>query len=450
MRLKQNNAAILWRNLMGMVVGLTVLMGLVTILAIGNQLLKTSATDSTAIVSSLKKSVIASDSDWRDWRRDSTLNTSNSYVKVINMRTDATTKTYYSPGTRALLKTAPTAVPLIANLYYQPQHGFFYFATGHARGIKYQLWVSVSAQVAILWRVLAVMVVVMVLMLLISPLYLRLLTNRLTTPLTTLSEAVQAGMAQPHQSQVQLPVPTRPTEVHQLAIDFNQLLAQIHDQTLQEQAFVMNAAHELKTPIATIRSHAQLIQRRGAAHPEIIPKSIGFINDESHQMQALVEELLMLARVDQAELTTQPIDMTPVVTQLVTELTPVIAQTIQVALPDELPVVADQASVIQILTTLVTNAGKYIPKTATITISAAVRATTVDLRVSDTGAGIAADEQPHIFDRFYRGAAVRGTIAGTGLGLAIAQQLALLNQGALVYAPVSPHGSCFTLTLPKK
>nr|WP_257593999.1 histidine kinase dimerization/phospho-acceptor domain-containing protein [Lactiplantibacillus plantarum] len=66
--------------------------------------------------------------------------------------------------------------------------------------------------------------------------------------------------------------------------------------------FVMNAAHELRTPIATIRSHAQLIERHGKDHPEIITKSVGYITEESRQMQHLIDELLQLSRADRLAL----------------------------------------------------------------------------------------------------------------------------------------------------
>lgn len=449
MQLKQNSAAIMWRSIMAAMLGMTLLLGLVIVLAVGNQVLKTSQATSAAVITSLKKTVIASDADWRDWRRDSTLNTSTSYVKVINMRQDASTKTYYSPATRALLAQPRTKIPLIKHLTYQAGSGFLYFNTGHARGIKYQLWLNISAEAVILWRVLLAVMTVVALVLVISPLYIRLLTKRLTAPLTALSTATQTSLAEVTNQAVQLPVPTRPTEVHQLAIDVNQLLLQLHQQSDQEKAFVMNAAHELKTPIATIRSHAQLIQRHGHDHPEVIEKSVGYINQESQQMQTLVEELLTLARVDQAELPVATVELSTSLAGWVTELQALSPQTITTQIDPDVQVSANAASIQQIVTTLITNANKYIPTTGTIKVVLLTDATTIQLLVSDDGPGISPAEREHIFDRFYRGADVRGTVAGTGLGLAIAQQLAQLNHADLQVAENQPHGSQFKLIFKK-
>lgn len=72
-------------------------------------------------------------------------------------------------------------------------------------------------------------------------------------------------------------MPEKPTEITDLAISFNELLDQLYDQNEQEKSFVNNAAHELRTPIAAIRSNAQLIKRRGEAHPEVIPEAVAFI-----------------------------------------------------------------------------------------------------------------------------------------------------------------------------
>ena len=93
-------------------------------------------------------------------------------------------------------------------------------------------------------------------------------------------------------------MPQQPLEIRKLAQSFNNLLA-FQKQALQrEQQFVSDASHELKTPIAAIRGHVNLIRRHGQAKPEIIPKSLDYIDTESKKMEILVNDLLTLGRIE--------------------------------------------------------------------------------------------------------------------------------------------------------
>jgi signal transduction histidine kinase len=444
-RLHQNSAAIMLRHLLVLVVGITLLSGIATVFAVGQQLLQTSQENATAIVKSLKNTVIDDDPDWRNWRRNSTLDTSTSYVKVHNMRADAQTEYYYSPGTHVMLRRGPIAVPLIGGLYYARHAGFMYYKTGHAKGINYQLWLKLDDQLDTLGRVILVAILVLGFTLLLSPLFIRLLTKRLTEPLETLTHSTQAITSSDVTGTLALPVPQRPTEVTQLAVSFNQLLTQLKNQTDKEKSFIANAAHELRTPIATIRSHAQLIERRGEAHPEIIQESVHYINEESHQMQALIESLLLLSRADRGQADRQTYDLSQSLTRLVAKLTPLLQQKLVLTAPAAVQLTADPNSVEQIVTNLVNNAGKYAPANTTIQVVLTQQQGQTQLQVIDAGPGIAPAEQAHIFERFYRGAEVRGKIGGTGLGLAIVQQLAQLNQAKVTLTANQPHGCIFTV-----
>lgn len=447
-RLHQNSAAIMLRHLLVLVLGITLLSGLATVLAVGQQLLQTSQENATAIVKSLKQTVIDDDPDWRNWRRNSTLDTSTSYVKVHNMRADAQTENYYSPATHAMLQQQPVVVPLIKNLYYTRHDGFLYYQTGHAKGINYQLWLKLDDQLDTLGRVIVVALLVLAFTVLLSPLLIRLLTERLTEPLTTLTDSTRAITPAQTKGALVLPVPQRPTEVTQLAVSFNQLLAVLKTQTDQEKSFIANAAHELRTPIATIRSHAQLIERRGAAHPEIIQESVHYINEESHQMQALIESLLLLSRADRGQADRQTYNLSQALTTQIATLTPLLQQKLVLTAPAQVMLTADPNSVEQIVTNLVTNAGKYTPAATTIQVVVTQNKDHTTIQVSDEGPGIDPAEQQHVFERFYRGADVRGKISGTGLGLAIVQQLAQLNQAQVTLSANQPQGCIFTVTFP--
>ena len=321
----------------------------------------------------------------------------------------------------------------------------------HARGIYYTLWQNMNPQLAVLLRVIEVTAILLAVTLLATPLYIRRLTKRLTDPLTTLSHTTQmiAGAKEP--GAMRLPVPAQPTEVTELAGNFNELLSMLNERQEQQKLFVMNAAHELRTPIATIRSHAQLIERHGEDHPEIITKSVGYITEESRQMQQLIDELLQLSRADRLALDLTPLDLSATVTTIMQKIAGTFEQTVTTEIQPDIHITGNESAIEQILVNLVTNAAKYSPAASQITVTLTQQANeAAALAVKDQGSGISAEDKSHIFERFYRSADVRGTVAGTGLGLAIATQLAQLSNSELTVADDQPQGTIFTLIFSTK
>lgn len=192
-----------------------------------------------------------------------------------------------------------------------------------------------------------------------------------------------------------------------------------------------------------------MIQRRGKDHPEIVPQSIDFISDESLRMKNLVEELLILARTDQAShLQPRQIELIPTLKKLVGSLQPLIKQRITVSGPDQALAWVDPASFDEIMTNLLTNAGKYSPAEQTIEIAVTSDDQQATVAVKDHGTGILPQDREHLFDCFYRSDEVRGTIPGTRLGLAIVQKLAQLNYATIEVSDNQPQGAIFTVTLP--
>ena len=308
-----------------------------------------------------------------------------------------------------------------------------------------------NPQLAVLLRVIEVTAILLAVTLLATPLYIRRLTKRLTDPLTTLSHTTQmiAGAKEP--GAMRLPVPAQPTEVTELAGNFNELLSMLNERQEQQKLFVMNAAHELRTPIATIRSHAQLIERHGEDHPEIITKSVGYITEESRQMQQLIDELLQLSRADRLALDLTPLDLSATVTTIMQKIAGTFEQTVTTEIQPDIHITGNESAIEQILVNLVTNAAKYSPAASQITVTLTQQANeAAALAVKDQGSGISAEDKSHIFERFYRSADVRGTVAGTGLGLAIATQLAQLSNSELTVADDQPQGTIFTLIFSTK
>ncbi|ANK60643.1 sensor histidine kinase [Loigolactobacillus backii] len=446
-KVKQNSASIMLRSFILMITVIILLSSMTTVFAVGHQLLETSQINSFNIIGSLKKAVIDGNDDWKNWRLNSTLDTSTSYVQVNNRRKDATIKNYYSPGTKKLLSVKPQKIPFIKRLYYRKDVGPLYYNTGHARGIDYELWTNLNSQLETLERVVLVAIIILILTLMISPLYIHAIADRLTNSLTKLTASAESISTKPSQQATQLPVPDRPTEVTNLANSFNRLLNRLYQQSEKEKLFVSNAAHELRTPIATIRSHAQLIQRRGEEHPEIIRKSVNYINDESHQMQALVDSLLTLSRADRLVLDFSEFDLSQALAKVVNKMTPLVQQKIITEIPPNIKITAHEASINQIVVNLLNNANKYSAKDSEIRLILKKSANTVLIQVIDQGIGISTVDKEHIFERFYRNAEIRGSIPGTGLGLAIVKQLADLNHIKLKISDNHPQGTIFSLTL---
>ncbi|MCI1283652.1 MAG: HAMP domain-containing histidine kinase [Lacticaseibacillus songhuajiangensis] len=448
MRQKKSSADIMLRNLLGMIVTITLLLGIVIIIAVGKQLLTEANNNSANVINSLKKAEIDGDDDWENWRKNSTIDTSSSYVYVNNARKDAKVKYYYSPDAHDLLAVKPRKLPIFANIYYRQGRGLLLRRTGHARGIHYTLWQSLDYHLEVLERVIEATIAVLVVTLIATPFYVRRLTRRLTDPLTTLSESTQVAAAATEPGSMQLPVPEQPAEVTELANNFNVLLKLLGERQEQQKLFVMNAAHELRTPIATIRSHAQLIERRAAEHPEIVAKSVHYITEESRLMQQLLEQLLQISRADRSVADAHPLDLSATVTGITQKLAGTMTQTLQVQIAPGVQVLSSEVAIEQIAGNLLTNAAKYSPADSEVTVTLKQDGSNCVLTVSDQGAGISDEDKAHIFERFYRSADVRGSIPGTGLGLAIADRLAQNNGGHLEVADNQPQGASFRLILP--
>ncbi|MGY1855369.1 sensor histidine kinase [Modestobacter sp. SYSU DS0290] len=252
------------------------------------------------------------------------------------------------------------------------------------------------------------------------------------------------------------------TEVGQVGTALNRLLDHVEGSLAARQAsetqvrqFVADASHELRTPLASIRGYAELVRRRGGEVPADVGHAMRRVESEAVRMTELVEELLLLARLDAdaeagRELATEEVDLTALLVDLVTD-----AQVAgpghhwQVELPDE-PVVVpgDAARLHQVVANLLANVRAHTPEGTTAT----TRLRTADgwavLSVADDGPGVPTALQEHAFERFARGDASRSRAAGsTGLGLAIVQAVVTAH-GGTVRLSSAPGATEVTVRLP--
>ncbi|MGW2020520.1 sensor histidine kinase [Streptomyces decoyicus] len=257
------------------------------------------------------------------------------------------------------------------------------------------------------------------------------------------------------------------TEVGQVGAALNRMLGHVgaalsarQESETRVRRFVADASHELRTPLASIRGYAELT-RRGREQPGPETRhALGRIESEAERMTGLVEDLLLLARLDSGRpLCYESTDLSPLVVDAVSDARVAgPGHRWRLELPDEPAwVYGDGGRLHQILVNLLANARTHTPEGTTVTARVrpacprAGRATgAVQLEVQDDGPGIPAALLPHVFERFARGDASRSRAAGsTGLGLAIVEAVVAAHGGTVAVDSV-PGRTVFTVTLPTK
>ena len=249
-----------------------------------------------------------------------------------------------------------------------------------------------------------------------------------------------------------VPVPTGLAETTEIAWTVNQLVARVEHAHQALTAFTADASHELRTPITYLRAQAQWALD-GPRSDEEIRDALSAVSAEAERMHRLVEGLLLLAREDNRDLAVRRdrFEVAPLVAEVAEIARGMAARpalAVETAVPPGIMALGDEGHTRQILLNLVSNAVRY-TAAGTIRIVAAAGDGGVNIRVEDSGIGIAPEHLSRIFDRFARAEPSRSRDhGGAGLGLAIARMLAELQDGALNASSTLGRGSCFTLQLP--
>ncbi|MCV7286315.1 HAMP domain-containing histidine kinase [Mycolicibacterium wolinskyi] len=266
--------------------------------------------------------------------------------------------------------------------------------------------------------------------------------------------------------EVNLPTPlvhvdpdTTHTEVGQLAAAFNRMLNRIaealavrHASETRVRQFVADASHELRTPLASIRGYTELARRRLSSSPTDLAHAIDRVDVESKRMSQLVEEMLLLARMDAGRpLDHEQVDLCQLAVDTVSDAYVAGPEhRWSVNVPDEpVMVIGDRVRLHQVLANLMSNARVHTPPGTRVNISLTHSGDgRVVLTVTDNGPGIPEHQQPEIFERFARGDSSRSRRAGsTGLGLAIVAALVKAHNGTVEVRSV-PGETVFVVTLP--
>ena len=247
------------------------------------------------------------------------------------------------------------------------------------------------------------------------------------------------------------------TEVGRLGLALNAMLGQIETAFAAKDAserrlrrFVADASHELRTPLAAVRAYAELFRRGADRRPADLARSMAGIARESERMSMLVDDLLLLARLDEGRpLARDPVELDDVVREAVET-----AQTVEPDRPialdaDPAPVVGDRIRLRQIVDNLLGNVRAHTPAGAPVRVRVGRDNGTALIEVADSGAGMSEEEAERVFERFYRTDTSRSRQSGgVGLGLSIVAAVARAHGGSAAAESVPGGGATFRIALP--
>ncbi len=248
------------------------------------------------------------------------------------------------------------------------------------------------------------------------------------------------------------------TEVGQVGAALNRLLGHVEGALVARQVsedkvrqFVADASHELRTPLASIRGYSELTRRGGYELPEDVVRSLGRIESESIRMTSLVEDLLLLARLDAGrELMLGEVDLTALVADAVSDAHAASSEhDWQLQTPDgAVLVTGDRGRLHQVVANLLANARTHTPAGARVTTELSVDGGDALVSVTDNGPGISSGLLPVLFERFARGDGSRSRATGsTGLGLAIVSAVVEAHAGSVTVSS-EPGDTRFVVRIP--
>ena len=281
------------------------------------------------------------------------------------------------------------------------------------------------------------------------------LSNRILQPIRNLTQT--ARKIEVERMDKRIEVPPAQDELSELALTFNHMLDRLERGFNQQQRFVSDASHELRTPVTVILGYSDLLARWGRSDAKILEEGITSIRSEAEDMQDLIEKLLFLARADQKRqvLHKDFVHLDELVDDAVRKMKLVAKEhTVQIAVNEPGIIYADPATMRQMMRIFLENAVKYTPAGGHIAVSShrLPEKGCMELTFADDGIGIAQEDKDKIFERFYRADSARtkkaGSVGGTGLGLSIASWIAEQHEIEIAVESELDKGTKFILTIP--
>lgn len=241
-------------------------------------------------------------------------------------------------------------------------------------------------------------------------------------------------------------------EIHALARTFNDMFARLERSFQAERRFTSDASHELRTPAAVILAECDMAKKVGD-DPAELRESLTVVERQARRMSAIISRLLMFNRLDQGRQKVQfaEVDLSQLVTDVCEEQRKIEERGIRLEsdIQPDVHAVGEEQLLISLLQNLIVNARKYGKENGHIHVQLRADAEQVSIRVRDDGEGIAPEELPRIWKRFYQTDKARSNKDGSmGLGLPMAQEIAHIHHGEVTAESVPGEGSTFVFTMP--
>jgi heavy metal sensor kinase len=276
------------------------------------------------------------------------------------------------------------------------------------------------------------------------------LAAQITTPLNELSDAMrQIGSDRLTR---RLRWTQRHDEIGRLATSFDDLLQRLSEAFARERQFISDASHELKTPLTSINSNAQMLLRWGDRNPEVLRDSLDTIAGESATLAEMVNGMLTLAKADRGDdVPKEPVSLAQVASEVTKHAQSRAEQkhlTLDFRYDGTPTVLGDPGLLRQLVSNLVDNALKFTERGG-VDVHVSSEGSNAFVEVADSGPGVPEEELPLVFDRFYRTDKARSrAVPGTGLGLAIVRSIARVHEGEVTVGRSERGGALFRVRLP--
>jgi signal transduction histidine kinase len=274
--------------------------------------------------------------------------------------------------------------------------------------------------------------------------------GRVLRPIGRITSVARDIQATDLSRRIELPGPD--DELKQLGDTFDAMLARLDAAFAAQRQFVADASHELRNPLAIIRTNVDVALADPRADPEDLRHTIAVVKRASDRMARLVDDLLALARRQEPTLEHEPVDLGAAVAEASDDfVVPAAARHIVLdrAIAPGVIVTGDRDALKRAVANLLENAVRLAPEGSRIRLATGSEGDRAWIAVADEGPGIAPEDQPHVFDRFWRADKARSRAdGGTGLGLAIVRQIAESHGGQVRLQSKVGVGSSFVIWLP--
>jgi two-component system, OmpR family, sensor kinase len=275
------------------------------------------------------------------------------------------------------------------------------------------------------------------------------LTRAALVPIDTVS-ATATSIMRAEDLHQRVPVSPGTDELARLTSTINQMLERMERTFSAQQRFTADVAHELRTPLAAMRGNLEVLRRGAKLDPVLLDESLRDLESEVLRLTRMSNDLLTLAQADAGMALRQlPMQIDEVVLEVHRELRPLAnGIAVRVDLDQQAAMIGDRDRLKQAIINVVANALQHTPSGGSVTITLRVEWARVAISVADSGPGIAADDLPFVFDRFFRASQSRSQ-GGAGLGLSIARWIVEAHGGAIKVSSQPGEGAVFTIDLPR-